>query len=38
MSVFFGIISAAVIYFVLEKSTGHVARQVKQQKTLEPEL
>lgn len=37
MSVFFGILSAALIYFVLEKATGHVARQVARQKELEPQ-
>jgi len=38
MSVFFGIVSAALIYFVLEKITGNVARQVARQKELEPQL
>jgi len=31
-----GIVVAAVVYFVLEKITGNVARQVKRQKELEP--
>ncbi|MDH2903002.1 MAG: cytosine permease [Actinomycetota bacterium] len=34
MSVFFGILSAALIYFVLEKLTGNVARQVARQREL----
>ncbi len=38
MSVFFGIFSAALVYFVLEKITGTVARQVQRQKELEPHL
>jgi purine-cytosine permease-like protein len=36
MSVFFGIFSAALVYFLLEKVTGTVARQVRQQQELEP--
>ena len=36
LSVFFGILSAALIYFVLEKITGTVARQVRRQRELEP--
>ena len=35
MSVFFGILSAALIYFVLEKATGVVARQKERQAELE---
>ncbi len=31
-----GIIVAGLVYFLLEKATGYVARQVKQQKELEP--
>ena len=31
-----GIFMAALVYFVLEKATGYVARQVKQQQELEP--
>ena len=38
MSVFFGILSAALIYLILEKATGNVARQVARQKELEPRL
>jgi NCS1 family nucleobase:cation symporter-1 len=33
-----GIIVAGVVYFVLEKMTGNVAKQVKRQKELEPSL
>ena len=33
-----GIVIAAVVYFVLEKVTGNVARQVKRQKELEPSI
>jgi purine-cytosine permease-like protein len=33
-----GIIVAALVYFLLEKATGHVASQVKRQKGLEPNL
>ena len=35
MSVFFGILSASLIYFVLEKASGNVARQVTRQRELE---
>ncbi|MDE3093975.1 MAG: hypothetical protein KGJ47_09365, partial [Acidobacteriota bacterium] len=38
MSVFFGILSAALVYFVLEKATGNVARQVERQRELEPRV
>ncbi|MDE3139979.1 MAG: cytosine permease [Acidobacteriota bacterium] len=38
MSVFFGILSAALVYFVLEKVTGNVARQVERQRELEPRV
>ena len=34
-SIFFGVFSAALIYLVLEKMTGNVARQVARQKELE---
>ena len=37
-SVFAGIIIAGLVYFILEKATGNVARQVKRQKELEPSL
>ena len=36
MSVFFGILSAAILYFVLEKATGVVKKQVAKQHELEP--
>ncbi|NNN09391.1 MAG: hypothetical protein HKL85_09400 [Acidimicrobiaceae bacterium] len=35
MSVFFGILAAALIYFILEKVTKNVARQVQRQEELE---
>jgi hypothetical protein len=33
-----GIIIAGLVYFVLERATGNVARQVTRQKELEPNL
>jgi NCS1 family nucleobase:cation symporter-1 len=35
-SVFAGVIISGLVYFVLEKATGYVAKQVEQQKELEP--
>ena len=36
LSVFFGILSAAILYFVLDKVTGVVSKQVARQRELEP--
>jgi hypothetical protein len=33
-----GIVLAGLVYFILEKATGNVARQIARQKELEPQL
>jgi nucleobase:cation symporter-1, NCS1 family len=37
-SVYAGVVIAGLLYFILEKATGNVARQVRRQRELEPDL